>query len=330
MNTPECRLEQSSTLKVSVVIPSWNGAELLRTCLNSLREQSVPPAEIIVVDDGSADHTGEVISAFSEVTGIRHEKQGGFCKAVNTGLSAARYPFVFLINNDITFERDCLELLLAEADQKPDAGMFTPLILWQDEPDRIYAAGDRQKRNGRPESIGFRELRSDAVLQADVFGVTAAVALYRREIFEWVGLLDEGYNIYFSDSDLSFRARLAGFGARMVRTACAYHVGSASLRGRTLKRTIQCYQNHLRLVLKCMPARLIVRYAPAIMRERAHQAYRVFSEARCEGGAVYAARTLFSAWVGLMATLPEILRQRHNVLRKRTVPVDALARMLED
>lgn len=330
MKFPECEVERSSKLKVSVVIPSWNGADLLRTCLNSLREQSVRPDEIIVVDDGSTDHTEEVISAFSEVTGIRHEEQGGFCKAVNTGLNAARHPWVFLINNDITFERDCLKLLLAETDQRPDAGMFTPLILWQDEPDRIYAAGDRQKRNGRPESIGFRELRSDAVLQADVFGVTAAVALYRREIFERVGLLDEGYNIYFSDSDLSFRARLAGFGARMVQEACAYHVGSASLRGRTLKRTVQCYQNHLRLVLKCMPAKLILQYAPAIMRERAHQAFRVFSEARCEGGAVYAAKISFGAWMELMVALPEILRQRRWVQRKGTMSATELARLLED
>lgn len=315
---------------VSVVIPSWNGAELLRTCLTSLRGQSVSPGEIIVVDDGSADHTASIIAEFPEVRGLRHERQSGFCRAVNTGLAAASKPFIFLINNDITFGPDCLKLLLADAAEHPGAGMFTPLILWQDEPERIYSAGDRQRKDGRPESIGFRQLRSDAEVQSDVFGVTAAVALYRREVFDRVGLLDEGYNIYFSDSDLSFRARLAGFGARAVWGATAYHVGSASLQGRTLKRTVQCYQNHFRLVMKCMPAGLMAKYLPLIIRERWHQIYRVFSEARCEAGALYALKVLLGAWVALVAMLPEMFAERMKVQAIRSISEAELDSILED
>jgi len=239
--------------KVSVVIPSWNGKGLLSDCLVSLDAQSFRDFEIIVVDDGSTDGTAESVRRrYPSVRMIVFPANRGFCHAVNAGIEAAQGDLILLLNNDMTLDARFLEHLVYAADASSSA-LFAPLILWRDEPSVIYAAGDLQRSNGRPESFGFRCPLDTFPLPDRIFGVTAGAGLYRREVFERIGLFDPVFNIYFSDSDISFRARLSGFSAELVNAAIAYHVGSASLAGRTLPRTRLCYINHALLLAKNMP-----------------------------------------------------------------------------
>jgi len=159
--------------------------------------------------------------------------------------------------------------------------------------------------------------------------VTAGAGLYRREVFERVGVLDPKFNIYFSDSDISFRARLAGFNAALVREALAYHVGSASLSGKTLKRTRQCFVNHALLVVKNMPLGLMARNAPAILAERLHQAHRLFSDARTECGAVRAVLQVAGAGMEAVSLLPHALAERRRIQRLRTLSTKDLEALLD-
>lgn len=311
--------------RVAVIIPSWNGRDLTLTCLDSLSKQTFQDFHVIVVDDASTDDTASAVAhQFAMVDLLRLGKNGGFCAAVNAGINRARADLLVLLNNDITLEPDCLERLVEAADRHTGDALFAPLILWQDAPDTIYSAGDAQLANGRPEPIGFNQPASEFAFRHHIFGVSAAAALYRRDVFARVGLFDERFNTYFSDSDLNFRARLAGFKAQFVRQAVCYHVGSASLMGRTLKRTQQCYVNHLLLLIKNMPAPLYVRHAFAIAQERYHQAKRVFAAARCESGGRSAARTLWGAWCQTVRLLPYAIRQRWHIQNARSVSLHEL------
>jgi len=315
-------------MRVSVVIPTWNQRNLLLECLRSIEEQTFRDADVTVVDDASPDDTADVVSArHASVSVIRQAVNRGFCASANAGIRASTGDLVLLLNDDVTLAPECLEHLARAADAD-DAALFAPLILWRDEPQTIYAAGDRQRMGGRPESIGYGKPLQGFAFPDEVFGVCAGAALYRREVFERVGFFDPAFNIYFSDSDLSFRARLAGCGARFVREAVAYHVGSAGLFGNTLKRTRQCYINHMLLVAKDMPARLLVRHAPAIAAERLHQARRVFSAARNDAGAAYAARVLLGAWFAMVRLLPHALLERRHIQRTRTIPLEELEALL--
>jgi len=299
--------------KVSVVIPSWNGKDLLSDCLASLDRQSFRDFETIVVDDGSTDGTVESVRQhYPSAQVIVFPSNRGFCHAVNAGIEAARGDLILLLNNDMTLDARFFENLVRAADSSSSA-LFAPLILWRDEPRTIYAAGDLQRANGRPESFGFRCPLDGFRLPERIFGITAGAGLYRREVFERIGLFDPAFKIYFSDSDMSFRARLAGFGAELVSAAIAYHVGSASLAGRTLPRTRQCYINHVMLLVKNMPFSLALRHAPAIVFERLHQARRLLSAARSEGGSVYAFRQLLSAWIAMLTLLPHAFNERRRI-----------------
>ena len=167
--------------RVTIVIATWNRKELLSDCLQSIERQTYARHETVVVDNGSVDGTADMIEAsFPWVRLIPSPENRGFCVATNIGLREAGTEFVLPLNNDMTLEPDFLERLIAAADQS-EAAMFAPLILWRDEPDVIYSAGDRILVNGRPEGIGFRCLREKFAFPNRIFGVTAGASLFLTE-----------------------------------------------------------------------------------------------------------------------------------------------------
>lgn len=327
-NVLSCCIMDSGQPQISIVVPTWNRRDLAVTCLRSLAAQTFRDIEIILVDDGSTDGTAEAVArAFPEVRVLRMPENRGFCRAVNAGIRQASASLILLLNNDMTLAVDFLERL-AGAAAASDAAMFAPLVLWRDEPETIYAAGDRLRANGRPESIGFREPREGFAFPEGIFGVSAGAGLYRRALFDSVGLLDERFVAYFEDSDLSFRARLAGFRAELVPDAVAYHIGSASIAGRTWWRTRQCFRNHALLVIKDMPRPLLVRHAASIAGERLHQARRLFSAARAEFGAMRAAACLLGAAYSLLREIPHALAERRRIQRGRVIAIEDLEALL--
>ena len=314
--------------RVSIVIPSWNRRALVVECLGSLSSQTFRDFAAIVVDDGSTDDTVEILSRdFPEMRVVRLPDNRGFAAAANAGMRAADAPLVFLLNNDMTLAPDCLERLVQRAEQS-DAAMFAPLMLFRDRPDVIYSAGDGQLACGRPVSIGHGCDASGFRHPDRIFGVSAGAALYRRELLDRIGSFDERFGAYFEDSDLNFRARLAGFAAEVVRDAAAYHVGSASLEGRHVWRARQCCRNHALLVVKNMPAGLLVRHAREIIAERFHQNRRVWSVARAENGAWHALAALLGTWFSTARQIPHALAERRRIQRMRTLDTAELAALL--
>jgi hypothetical protein len=313
---------------IRVVIPSWNGKDMLAECLRSIESQTLGRVDTLVVDDASTDGTVDMVrDRFPWANVLRLEQNSGFCAAVNAGIARTASQYVFLLNNDITLYPDCVGRLMAAAEQS-GAGLLAPLILWRGQPDVIYSAGDMQRANGRPESIGFMSRCAGFAYPDAVFGVSAAAGLYRREVFDRVGLFDCRFGTYFSDSDLSFRARLAGYKALFVREAVAWHVGSASLGSSTLKRTRECFVNHALLVIKNMPAPLLIQYAPHILRERLHQIRRLFSASRADRGALHAAGEVAAAGVHVLKLWPHALRERRRIQRSRKISTTELKALL--
>lgn len=107
-------------LALSVFFPAYNEAanleKLTRRAVETL-ERIASQFEVIIVDDGSQDNTGEVaarlVREFPRVRYLRHEKNRGYGGAVKTGLSAARFPWIFFTDGDGQFDVAELELLLA-------------------------------------------------------------------------------------------------------------------------------------------------------------------------------------------------------------------------
>lgn len=302
---------------------------LLRSCLASLAAQTWRDFEIVVSDDGSTDGTADYLREHHpEVIVERSERNLGFVAAANRGIARARGEWVLLLNNDVTLATDCLECLMLAA-ENGNAAMLTPLVLWTEDPQLVYSAGDRIWTNGRPVSIGYQRERSNFAAIEAPFGVSGGYGLFRRDLLDKVGLLDPVFGAYFEDADLCFRARWAGFTAALVPDALAWHVGSASIQGRIWWRTRQCYRNHALLVLKNFSFSMLVRNAPALIAERRHQLLRLFQVARAEWGAARALAFVALAWMDLVVKIPRALMQRRRILNDRVLDDQAMQSLLE-
>lgn len=313
---------------LSIVIPTWNGLGLVCECLESLRQQTWRDFEVIVSDDGSTDGTAAHLARhFPEAIVVRSEENQGFVAAANRGIERTRGEWIFLLNNDVTLARDCLEHLMAAARQR-DAAMLTPLVFWKEDPRLVYSAGDRIGRSGRPEGIGHMVEPGLFGMTERPFGVSGGYGLFRGDLLDEIGVLDPAFGAYFEDADLCFRARWAGHRARLIPQAVAWHAGSASIANRLWWRTRQCYRNHALLVVKNFSLRLLYWNGRAILKERRHQNKRLFQAARHTWGLIPALGMMIYAWADLAVRLPRALYLRWGILRRRRLNDETMQRLL--
>jgi len=217
-----------------VVIPTYNGRELLERCLASIeRNRPKKPEleiEIVVADDGSTDGTAEMLARFHPgVRLVRLEQNGGFCAAANAGLRAARGRFIQLLNNDTEVAPGWIEKGLAPfAD--PTVGAVAPLVLVRSDPKRVDSAGDSYTLVGWATKRGHGELAARWSKRPieDVFGASGSSAFYRAEALARTGTFDPFLSSYYEDTDLAFRLHWAGYRCVFTPRSLVYHDISAT------------------------------------------------------------------------------------------------------
>jgi glycosyltransferase involved in cell wall biosynthesis len=96
---------------ITVYIPAYNVARFLPTAIESLLAQTLVPAEIVIVDDGSKDDSASVAQRYPQVTVVRHERNSGLAAARNTAFRVARGEFVASLDADCVAEPTWLEKL---------------------------------------------------------------------------------------------------------------------------------------------------------------------------------------------------------------------------
>lgn len=245
---------------VSVIIVNWNGRKLLLECLGALQRQTYRTFTVMVVDNGSRDGSVEhVKSRFPDVRIIALPDNSGFSVANNVALKAVKTPYVALLNNDTAPDPFWLERLVDVLDTHPDVGFTASKMLFYDRPNRIDRAGDGYTDAG----VGFLRGRNEKACEYNnrepVFGACAGAALYRKVLFDDVGLFDEHFFLIHEDVDLSFRAQLQGYRCLYVPEAIVYHKASSSL---VYDSSTTVYYGHRNLewvYIKNMPARLMLK-----------------------------------------------------------------------
>lgn len=217
---------------VSIVIPSFNGRRLLESCLASVREHAPAGVEIevIVADDGSTDDTAAWLAqAHPGVVLVRRATNGGFCKAANAGIAAARGELIQLLNNDVVVSRGWLEAGLAPFID-PRVGAVAPLVLVRSAPERVDSAGDVYFAVGWPAKRGHGRPAEPFMRMPPhrVFGASGSSAFYRAAALRTVGGFDERFGSYYEDIDLAFRLNWAGHRTVFTPDCRVLHAISAS------------------------------------------------------------------------------------------------------
>jgi GT2 family glycosyltransferase len=243
---------------VTIIIVNWNGKEMLKECLTSLKKQSYSDFSVILVDNGSEDGSVAFVKKhFSEVQIISLSENVGFSVANNLAIKSVNSKYVALLNNDAVADPLWLEKLVAALDETPEAGFAASRILLHDTPHLIDRAGDSYTTAGTGLLRGRGADASSYGRREWIFGACAAAALYRLSMLKDIGLFDEDFFLLYEDVDLSFRAQLRNYKCLYVPEAKAFHKASTSIVHDSPTSVYYSHRNLEWVYFQNMPARLI-------------------------------------------------------------------------
>jgi len=220
-------------MRVSIVVPTFNGAELLSRHLASVRDEAAAlpgGAEVIVVDDGSdagAAAIAEVVrAAGAPVRAVRRERNGGFAAAVNDGVGEARGSCVLVLNDDMHVEPGSLAALLEALAARPDLFAVVPTIANLAE-GSIESATALRFHHGVFDVVppASRAVAPPAAgdLRPAAYPCGGALLCRRTELAALGGLSPLLAPFYWEDVDLGWRARRAGRGVAECGDARVLH-----------------------------------------------------------------------------------------------------------
>ena len=232
---------------LSVVLVGYNSAPFIGDCIRSVEETVTCSHEILVVDNASLDGTADAVRrAWPGVLVMCNDENLGFSRASNRGMRAARGRHLLLLNGDATVRPGALDALVEHLDRDPNAGAVAPRLLNPDGTDQGTARsvptpaaailgrrspltrlfpGNRWSRR----YLEGRDRRGPEPFGVD--WVSGACLMVPQRVADEVGLLDEGFFMYWEDADWCRRIRGAGYTVACVPAAEVVHAEGGSRRG---------------------------------------------------------------------------------------------------
>ncbi|MDQ0373233.1 glycosyltransferase family 2 protein [Cellulomonas humilata] len=337
------------TADVTVVTVSWEGLALTLTCLDALRTQDLDGLrmDVVVVDNGSTDGTAERVAELHPwVRVLRSETNRGFAGGNNLALRQVRTPAVILLNNDAAPEPDFVAALVrglttadprvaalaatvlladrfraAGPDDDPGAVVTGPDGTWVADPSGavrlVNSTGNQLRTDGFGVDRGWLADAARHDPPPAVFGFSGAAAILRTSALTEVGLFDERLFMYYEDTDLSWRLRLAGYHVEHAAGAVVSHVHAASSREGSDFFRFHDARNRLAVITKNATPRFVLRVWGAYVLTTASVALR-----RRQPWALV--RTRLRALGSCIAMLPHLLSQRRRIGRRAVVRRDAV------
>lgn len=304
---------------VHVLIINWNGIQHLPECLDTLLASTYDRLRVVLIDNASTDgsvafardHCGrdprfEIIECPSNL---------GWAGGNNVGMQAALdagADYVFLLNNDTATEPDCIERLVATAEENPRIGALAPKMLLYDNPALLNSVGLECSIIASSWDLGIGRLDGERWNQPrQVIGVCGGAAFFRVAALRAAGLLPDDFEIYLDDLDLCLRIWDAGFEIWNCPAARVRHKFSATM-GEGARARRKYYLNTRNRF------RVLARNFPASKWPFAIAAYKV-GELRAVGRALldgepWRVGAHVRSWVDAIAYLPKAFaaRRRHR------------------
>lgn len=245
-------------ISTSVIVPNWNGRDLLKDCLQSLENQSYKGFEIILVDNGSTDGSVKyVVEKFPHVRIVKLEKNYGFAKAINEGVKVSNAEFVVFLNNDTEVKKDCLKNLISSAKRHPEVISVNAKLLNYYNREIIDGVGILINEVGQARSIGWQEKDRGQYREQYIFGATGGGSLFKRVEFISIGMFDENYFMYSEEVDFAFRAQFLGYKSIFCPKAVLFHKHKAT--AKKLPQNLEYWQfrNMTQTLFKDFPSAIL-------------------------------------------------------------------------
>ncbi len=243
---------------VTVLVVTFRAREFLAECLDSVAGQTVDH-RLLVVDNASTDGTADLLAtAYPHVTVVRSPVNTGFAGGLAVGLARSQTRWTALLNDDAVAAPDWLAELLRAAQQEPGVVAVSSRMLLGDG-ERINNLGVGLTAQGYgfdlglglPAAAGFTGV-------TPVFGFSGGAALVDTAAAARVGGSPAEFFLYYEDTDLSWRLRLAGHQIVTAPAAVVRHRHSASVGQQSELFHFHNERNRLLMLLRCAPWRTAV------------------------------------------------------------------------
>jgi GT2 family glycosyltransferase len=244
--------------KVSIIIPHYNGIELISECLESLAQTDYPNLETIVVDNASQDKSVEFITEkFPSTNLIKSKTNHGFAGGCNLGVKSATGEYIVILNNDTIQEKDWLKPLIKLIESNINISSVQPKILnYYDKSKFDYAGGS----GGYIDYLVFPFARGRIfdTVESDtgqynnatkIFWASGTAFITRKTIFDSVGGFDEDLFAHFEEIDYHWKCHLMGYNVWVEPKSVVYHKGGATLSDTSPFKTYLNHRNSLILLL---------------------------------------------------------------------------------
>ncbi|MBU1118921.1 glycosyltransferase family 2 protein [Patescibacteria group bacterium] len=216
---------------VSVIIVTFNSERYLPHLFKSIKNQTwYEKCEVIVIDNDSKDGTKKIVHN-EHCSVIENNDNAGFAKANNQGIERVMGDYIFCLNHDVILEEDYIENLVTFLEEHKKAGAVSGTVKKWDFANR--------KKTEKIDTLGFKMYKNHKVVDItekpdgdlpsyDVFGVSAAVVMYRKSCLDTLRdisghYFDDDLVSYKEDVDIAYRILHAGYTSSIVRDAVAYH-----------------------------------------------------------------------------------------------------------
>ena len=219
--------------KVTLITVNYRQTELTCKLLESIKINSYPNLETIVVDNGAVTESSSIFKLYLPTAQIISSRENlGFAGGNNLGIKQSTGEVLFFINNDTVLTDGLVEALVLRFKISDNVGGVSPKIKYFDSKEFVQYAGFTEVNSwtGRNETIGKNQLDSDIFnIPHQTPYLHGAAMMIKREVIEKVGLMHEEYFLYYEELDWCSHIRRSGYALWYEPKGLIYHKESASV-----------------------------------------------------------------------------------------------------
>ena len=243
---------------VSIIIPHWNGIDILSECIDSLNNTEYSNFEIIVVDNYSSDESVKWLKVnHPKIKIIENDKNYGYAGGCNRGINNSKGDYIVFLNNDTIHKKDWLSNLVTFMNKRPDCAAVQPKILNYYERDKFDYAGGA---GGHMDILCYPFARGRLFLEQEIdnnqydddapcFWASGTAIMVRKEFFLEVEKFDENFFAHMEEIDLCWRLQLKGHNIYVNPKSVIYHKNAVSLPMTSIKKFMLNHRNSLMMLL---------------------------------------------------------------------------------
>jgi GT2 family glycosyltransferase len=246
---------------VSIIIIHYGPDDYLLRSLKSIKSTNFSKKELIIIDNNEAIDSNirkieDIIESFKYVY-VRNCKNMGFASGCNQGINLSTGRYIFILNNDIEIDKNCIDVLVDFAERHTDIAILQPKMLDFTHRNTFHSSAG----GGYIDVFGYPFARGRILDTAeedlgqyddvvDIFWAGGAALFARKSILEEAGLFDGDFFLYMEEIDLAWRVQLLGHRLIYVPAAKIYHLGCPSLGRENFLRMYFDHRNSLLMLIK--------------------------------------------------------------------------------